>query len=168
MGSLSSEINLDEYPHALQKNAASFVTLQIQKELRGCIGTLEAYQSMVKDVSEHAFAVAFSDPRFPALTLEEFHQLHIEISILSAMTPIEFHDENDLLAKLKPFEDGLSIEDGPHKATFLPQVWDSLNQPHAFLAHLKQKGGFAEGPLASAVKAYTYQVLSFEEAKMIR
>ncbi len=162
------EINLDAYPQDMQKNAASFVTLQIHKELRGCIGTLEAYQPMVKDVNEHAFAAAFSDSRFPALTLDEFKKLHIEISILSAMTPIDFIDESDLFTKLKPFEDGLTIEDGMHKATFLPQVWDSLNQPQAFLTHLKQKGGFADGPLASSVKAYKYQVLSFEETKVNR
>ena len=135
----SQALQIDQQGHeiALQENAATFVTLHKQGKLRGCIGTLEAYQPLITDVSEHAYAAAFQDPRFPPVTIDEFDSLHIEISVLSPMLPMTFDNESDLLKQLQPHVDGLTIEDGYHKATFLPQVWENLTNSQEFLTQLK-------------------------------
>jgi len=161
----SQALQIDQQGHeiALQENAATFVTLHKQGKLRGCIGTLEAYQPLITDVSEHAYAAAFQDPRFPPVTIDEFDSLHIEISVLSPMLPMTFDNESDLLKQLQPHVDGLTIEDGYHKATFLPQVWENLTNPQEFLTQLKLKAELAADHWSIDFKTYRYTVLSFEE-----
>ncbi len=160
-------VDKKQYPPELQQQGASFVTLQKSGELRGCIGTLQAYQSVVEDVVEHAHGAAFSDPRFPRVSLEELAEIHIEISLLTPQTPIPFESQAHLLEQLHPFKDGLSIEGltsgVPTKATFLPQVWESLPNPKEFINQLKRKAGLSIEHSDNIVKAYRYQVLSFEE-----
>ncbi|MCW8835848.1 MAG: AMMECR1 domain-containing protein, partial [Rhodospirillales bacterium] len=62
-------------------------------------------------------------------------------SVLSKAAPIDFTDEADLLAGLRPGKDGLIISDQGRRALFLPQVWEQLPEPAAFLSHLKAKAG---------------------------
>ena len=102
-------VNASDYTEELQQDYATFVTLHKNGNLRGCIGTLEAYQPLINDITEHAFAAAFSDPRFPQLTQDEFEQLDIEISVLGKPEPINFESEEDLLNKIRPVIDGLII-----------------------------------------------------------
>ena len=64
-------------------NLACFVTLTIKGELRGCIGSLEAYRELWEDVISNAKSAAFEDPRFESLSKKEFNKIHIEISVLS-------------------------------------------------------------------------------------
>lgn len=125
----------------LQKPGASFVTLDLHGELRGCIGSLQAHRPLAQDVVENAFSAAFRDPRFPPVQADELSVLELHISILSAPQPIQSDSEADLLRQLRPGIDGLILTDGHHRATFLPQVWESLPQPAEFLAHLKRKAG---------------------------
>ncbi len=140
-------VQASDYEEVLQAVRASFVTLQIQGRLRGCIGSLEASMPLVEDVVQHAYAAAFSDPRFPPLTDQELPRLDIHISILTPSTPMTFADEADLLRQLRPGVDGLIIAQGGRRATFLPSVWDSLPEPTQFLQHLKLKAGITEEPL---------------------
>lgn len=135
------KVDPSAYPEPLRGNAATFVTLTRDGELRGCIGTLEAYQPLVVDVAEHAYAAAFRDPRFAALTEAEFPRLRLSISILSAPEPMSFEDEADLLRQLRPGVDGLILEEDGLRGTFLPSVWESLPTPVEFLRHLKRKAG---------------------------
>ncbi len=162
-GQGAAAINTENYDKSLQRKAATFVTLQKQGFLRGCIGTLLAYQPLLEDIAEHAFAAAFKDPRFPPLDLGEFEQVQIEISILSAMTQMKFKDEADLLSQLQVNKHGLMIEDGHRKATFLPQVWKDLPSAEEFMAHLKMKAGLDIDHFSSGFKAHYYDVLSFSE-----
>src|SRR5574338_1643665 len=74
----------------LHENGASFVTLTVRGQLRGCIGALEAYQPLVEDVREHAVAAALEDPRFPPVSPGELKQIQIEISRLTAPVPLEY------------------------------------------------------------------------------
>ncbi len=127
-------------PH-LQAEGATFVTLTINGKLRGCIGTLQAYQPLAKDVREHALDAALNDYRFPQVQLEELDSIQIEISRLSAPVPLEYADAEDLLAKLRPNVDGVVLRDGSRRATFLPQVWEQLPNARDFLSHLCQKMG---------------------------
>ena len=145
----------------LNETGACFITLKINGALRGCIGTLEPHRPLLRDVSANAISAAFHDPRFPPLTPEEFGQLRIEISVLGSLEPIQARDENDFLNQLKPGVDGIVFEYGPHRATFLPQVWEQLPDPHTFLAHLKLKAGLATDFWHPDVLLYRYRVEKF-------
>lgn len=154
-------INLSDYNAPLTSQGASFVTLNLHHQLRGCIGTLEAYQPLVKDVAEHAFAAAFRDPRFPPLTADEEPHLELHISILSKATPIEFSDEEDLLKKIEPGIDGLILEDKHHKGTFLPSVWEQLTTPREFLNQLKLKAGLKQDDWNEHIRVCRYHTTGF-------
>lgn len=134
-------INLDNYADNLTVRRATFVTLEINQRLRGCIGMLEPVRPLVLDIAENAFAAAFRDPRFPPLNAEEVPHLAIHLSILSPSHPLSFTSEQDLLAQLQPGIDGLIMQEGTRRGTFLPAVWQSLPDPKQFLQHLKQKTG---------------------------
>ncbi|MDZ7622800.1 MAG: AmmeMemoRadiSam system protein A [Candidatus Competibacteraceae bacterium] len=135
------EVNPDDYPATLRPLRATFVTLEIGGQLRGCIGALTAYQPLVQDVAAHAYAAAFEDPRFPALREDEFPKLEIHISVLSPPESLHFDSEEELLAQLRPGVDGLIIHFQTYRATFLPAVWEHLPDPHVFLSQLKLKAG---------------------------
>lgn len=134
-------VDVRTLPPALQENAATFVTLEITGELRGCIGTLEAQQPLAVDVARNAFSAAFRDSRFPPLSPAEESRLDIHISVLSAATPMTVRDEADLLRQLRPGIDGIVLSEGGRRATFLPGVWEQLPDPRDFIAHLKRKAG---------------------------
>jgi AmmeMemoRadiSam system protein A len=145
-----------QLPGALQQIRASFVTLKIADELRGCIGSLEAVRPLAEDVNSNAFAAAFRDPRFLPLTTAELHTLQISISVLSIPQPMRFASEAELVAQLRPGFDGLILEEGRCRGTFLPAVWESLPEPQAFLRHLKLKTGLHPDYWSQGLKAYSY------------
>lgn len=131
----------DGLPEPLQHHVASFVTLRIDGELRGCTGTAEAWRPLAVDVAENAHRSAFGDPRFPPLAAAEARRLEIAVSLLTATEPMAVDSEADLLARMVPGRDGLILEDRGRRALFLPQVWDMLDGAEAFLHHLKLKAG---------------------------
>lgn len=147
------------YAHVLQMLCATFVTLKIDGKLRGCIGSLEAMRPLVVDVAEHAYAAAFHDQRFLAVSMAECELLDIQISLLSRLEPMDFTSEQDLMAQLRPGIDGLILERGRHRSTFLPVVWQQLTDPRSFLEHLKIKAGLPVDDW-SQVKAWCYTTRS--------
>lgn len=151
-------LNVNPQAHSpeLQLIRATFVTLEIQHRLRGCIGTLQASRPLIEDVAIHAFAAAFQDPRFPQVGLGEFPQLSYHISILSPSEPVQFSSQQDLLAKIRPGIDGIILSEGARRATFLPSVWDQLPDPVQFLAHLKQKAGLPPGYWSDTIRVERY------------
>ena len=134
-------LDLESMPPRLQEQGASFVTLTINDNLCGCIGTLEAYQPLADDVREHAVAAALQDYRFPNVTPEELPQIEIEVSRLTIPVPLEYSTPEDLLNKLRPGIDGVLLRDGKQRATFLPQVWEKIPDPAEFLDNLCYKMG---------------------------
>jgi len=144
----------------LRKQGAVFVTLKINSRLRGCIGTIEATTSLVENVAENAFKAAFRDPRFPPLTRAEYSQLELGISVLSVPEEMEFTTESGLLAELKPDIDGLIIEKGVRRATFLPEVWETLPAADKFLNQLKLKAGIKSNETPD--RAWRYHSEHFE------
>lgn len=138
---LPPEVEQRSYPAAFMEQRATFVTLQKNNELRGCIGSLQAHRPLIEDIVHNAFAAAFRDFRFQPVTETELSDLEVEISILGPMTEMNVSSEEDLLAQLVPGKDGLVIESALYSATFLPQVWEQLPTPGQFLLHLKQKAG---------------------------
>ncbi|USE38474.1 AmmeMemoRadiSam system protein A [Endozoicomonas sp. SCSIO W0465] len=159
-----SEESEDRTDCFLQK-AASFVTLQKRGQLRGCIGTTQAYRTLLDDVIHNAFASAFRDSRFPPVTENELTDIKIEISILTPQERMEVTDEKDLLQQLHPGIDGLLIRHPQYTATFLPQVWKQLPNPRQFLAHLKSKAGMAPGLWPEGMECFRYRCVKFEERR---
>ena len=155
------KINAGDYPALLQENRATFVTLNINNDLRGCIGTLEAYQPLVKDIAHNAHAAAFQDPRFSPLQQSEYANLDIHISILSPPEPMTYTSEEDLLQQIRPGIDGLILEDGRQRGTFLPSVWESLKTPEEFLNHLKLKAGLPVNYWSYSIEMSRYTTESF-------
>lgn len=157
-------LNSSKLPIKLQENGASFVTLTKQGQLRGCIGTLEAYQPLAVDVQAHAMAAALQDDRFPPVQPEELAQIEIEVSVLTPRRELDYESPQDLIQKLRPRVDGVVLQDGLRKATFLPQVWEQIPQAEEFLAHLCQKMGAAPTLWQKKhLTVYTYQVQEFHE-----
>lgn len=138
-----SQMSVDpsEYPDELRARRATFVTIERDGQLLGCIGTIVARMPMVADVVKNAYSAVFHDPRCPRLSLRDLERLDIHISVLSEPEPVAFTSEQDLLEQLRPGVDGLLLEDGFARGTFLPVVWESLPEPEDFLAHLKMKAG---------------------------
>ena len=153
-------INVSDFSENLQQPRATFVTLNINQQLRGCIGTLNTYQALVKDVAEHAFSAAFKDQRFSPLSQHEESLLDIHISILTPATEILFSSESDLLKKIRPNIDGLILESGHNKGTFLPSVWESLPKANDFLQHLKMKSGLPSDFWNDDIKVSRYETIS--------
>lgn len=122
---------------------ACFVTLTINGDLRGCIGSLEARQELWKDVIGNARSAAFRDPRFYELTEKELEKVKIEISVLSKPEKIVYNNVEDLLFKIKPKKDGLIIKLGFYSATYLPQVWEQISIKEEFLESLCRKAGLS-------------------------
>lgn len=157
-------LDLDSYPDNLIEDGASFVTLTIGGQLRGCIGALDPYQPLVEDVREHAIAAATQDYRFPSVTPAELDSISIEISRLTKPKLLAYSDGNDLVRKLRPGIDGVVIRDGFRRATFLPQVWTKIPDPIDFLEHLCRKMGVPANTWRERkFEVLIYQVQEFHE-----
>ena len=155
------EIDIAQYPHELQKKKATFVTLHRNKELRGCIGILKPIRPLAEDIAYNAWAAAFSDSRFMPLAENELDDLDIHISILGTPEEIEFESEQDLVKQIRPGVDGLILEEGFNKGTFLPSVWESLTDAQEFLDHLKIKAGLPANYWSDTLKVKRYTVEEF-------
>lgn len=157
-------IALDELPEHLRQDGASFVTLTSDGRLRGCIGALQAFQPLALDVQEHAVAAALKDYRFPPVQPSELPGIAIEISVLTPKEQLTYHDPADLVKKLRPGVDGVVLHAGVRRATFLPQVWEHLPDPHQFLSQLCLKmGAPADLWQRQNMEVFTYQVQEFKE-----
>ena len=151
-------------PH-LREQGSSFVTLMLGGQLRGCIGGLEARQSLAEDVREHAVAAALEDPRFHPVSERELSGIQIEVSRLTRPHPLEYKDANELLSKLRSHVDGVILRDGIyHRGTFLPQVWEKIPDPAEFLNNLCYKMGVSKNLWRNKhLDVLTYQVEEFHE-----
>src|SRR3989338_2345833 len=129
---LTKEKNEDykKYP-IFSENRGAFVTLEIDHELRGCIGLIEPVEPLGDAIIEMAKAAAFNDYRFSPLTEQEFAKIKIEISVLTP--PQKISDPN----KIELGRHGVIVRSGSHSGVFLPQVatetgWDL----EKFMSHL--------------------------------
>lgn len=160
-------VDLAALPASLREERACFVTLRRRAAgtLRGCTGTLVARRPLALEVVAMTEQTAFNDPRFPPVTAPEVPNLHIEISILTPPEPLHFASPEDLLSKLRPGIDGVTLQLDYHRATFLPQVWESYPEPEVFLSLLSQKMGlFPDSWRDPRLRVQTYQAVIVEEA----
>ena len=155
------EVVLQEWPAAAREKRSSFVTLELEGRLRGCIGALEPTRPLAQDVSINAFAAAFRDPRFSPLTTFDYPGIELHVSVLSAIEPLEVRSEAELLRQLRPGVDGLILEEGERRGTFLPAVWRSLPQPVDFVDQLRAKAGLPPGYWSDELCAFRYTTEEF-------
>ena len=147
-----------------QLKCGTFVTLTLNKQLRGCIGSLTSDESIVTGVRRNAINAAFHDPRFAPLSAADFEKVNIEVSILSKPQPLNYRDSHELLETLRPGVDGVIIRKDQASATFLPQVWEQLPETTDFLSHLCTKAGLAaDAWRQTRLEISTYQVQHFSE-----
>ncbi len=153
--------NASDFEESLKGQRACFVTLHLNGQLRGCIGSLEAHRPLIEDIAHNAFAAAFQDPRFAPLSPTEFDNTTIDLSILTPAVKMSFSSEADLLQQIRPGIDGLIIEDQGRRGTFLPSVWEQLPDKEQFLQHLKLKAGLAAQHWSDTLQMSRYKTESF-------
>ncbi len=158
------KVNPDDCSATLASPGAAFVTLEKHHELRGCIGSVEAYRPLLDDVAEHAWNAAFADPRFGPLTSTEFNLIQIKISVLTQPEDMNVTSEEDLKQRLVPGQDGLIIRNGLHRGLFLPAVWDKLPDVESFLSHLMQKTGLPTGYWSDTITFQRFYSFEFSDA----
>jgi len=142
----------------LRQPGAAFVTLKIGEELRGCIGSIEATESLGEAIMHCANSAAFRDPRFPPLTKEEYPLIHLEISVLSPFRRIQNPGE------VIPGIHGLMISKSYYRGLLLPQVatendWDR----ETFLSYTCRKAGLppdAWKDRSTIIEIFTAEVFS--------
>lgn len=165
--SIESELNKTEIivdnniKEKYSNKLACFVTLTINNQLRGCIGSLEARQELYKDVIENAKNAGFKDFRFLPLTKNELKKIKIEISILTKPEKLNFDSEKDLLNKINK-NMGLILKKSGRTSTFLPQVWEQIKDKVEFLEALSQKAGLASDAWKTA-EIWFYHIKKVEE-----
>jgi MEMO1 family protein len=164
-GSFGIRTSVQEDAPFLHWPGASFVTLKSGNRLRGCIGSLRAYRTLVEDVKANARAAAFHDPRFAPLSFDELSATKIEVSLLSALLPLAFRNQEHALEQLRPGEDGVVLEFKRHRGTFLPQVWENLPSPAAFLGELKRKAGLPLDFWDDGIRLFRYSVSKWAESE---
>ena len=154
----SMKLSLNEFDEPLRNHGACFVSLNKDNQLRGCIGSIQAWRPLITDVAENACKAAFQDRRFKKLTKTEIEKnaITMSISVLSPQTLLSFKDEAEFLSQLQPGIDGIVLQEGKRRGVFLPVVWEQLPEPEKFLSHLKRKAGLAEDYWSDTIQAWRY------------
>ncbi len=156
-------VNCDSLPRALVEPAATFTTLHLAGELRGCSGSLQASRPLASSVTRSAYQAAFRDPRFEPVEQNDLGAIELEVSVLSALESMPVTDEEALLDRLRPGMDGLVIVADGRRATFLPTVWEMLPEPRQFLAALKLKCGLAGDYWSERLEFQRYTTTSYTD-----
>ncbi len=160
-GQPESSIDPEQFPASFQEKRASFVTINLRGHLQGCIGSLAATRPLVLDVASNARSAAFRDPRFQPLTLAEYQDIDVHISILSKPEPMALSSSEELISTLRPGVDGLIIEERGRRATYLPSVWEQLPDPATFVRELRRKAGLTAEGWSSETRVWRYQTEEF-------
>lgn len=156
---------LHDYPK-LKENAAVFVTVNkgSNNQLRGCIGTLEAYRPLYKDIISNAQSAALHDKRFKPLQVDELKDINLEVSVLSKPKVLSYKNSADLKMKIKPFQDGIILKLNKKRATYLPSVWEQLNSFEDFFASLCLKANLETDCLEKHPEIFVYSVTKYKES----
>lgn len=148
----------------LDQPGAAFVTLTLDDELRGCVGSAQARRPLYDDVIDNAKAAAFSDPRFQPLTADELARTKLEVSVLSPLERLDVSSEAELLQKIRPGIDGLQLQWGHHRGLFIPEMWHQVPDPKLFVWHLKRKAGLPVNEWLPGTRVHRFTAVAFAEA----
>jgi uncharacterized protein len=146
---------------ALDELGASFVTLERDRALLGCIGTIEPVRPLYEDVMQNAYRSAFADPRLPSVTVDDFVAMDVEVSVLSALEELDVTSRAECLVAVRPGIDGILFADGPRRATFLPAVWPKVSSPEEFVDLLLAKGGWSRHGWPPGLRVWRYTTDEF-------
>lgn len=149
-------------PPVFSQKVASFVTLKIDNDLRGCIGSIVGQRPIVDDLISNAQYAAFHDPRFSPLESDEFPHLSVEVSLLTYPQQMSYKDEQDLLSQIVPYKDGIIIQDGEKQAVYLPAVWEQLPDTKSFMLSLKMKAGMKVHHFSDTFETYRFYTESIK------
>lgn len=92
-----------------------FVTLHVNKKLRGCIGVIQGREPLGESIAQCAGSAALEDPRFARMRPEELKELDVEVSLLSDLEVIGPE-------VIEIGKHGLLVEQGFQRGLLLPQV----------------------------------------------
>ncbi|MFG1390189.1 AmmeMemoRadiSam system protein A [Acidiplasma aeolicum] len=112
------EYKFPAIPEKFKTNAGVFVTINEEKNLRGCIGYIFSIKPLAEAVKEMAVAAATEDPRFRPVTLSEFNKIEIEITVLGKLQRINYTD----IDKIDLGVHGIYVKNGFYSGVLLPQV----------------------------------------------
>jgi AmmeMemoRadiSam system protein B/AmmeMemoRadiSam system protein A len=154
-------IDLKKYHINLRQERSSFVTINLNGQLRGCIGSLVASRALLLDVAHNATAATFKDPRFQPLRIDEYADIELHISVLSPASLLAVASREALIAKLRPGIDGVILQQGNHRATYLPSVWEKIPQPQQFVSELRKKAGLDAAGWSEDMQVWTYTTEEF-------
>ena len=149
-------LKVENYPRALETKNATFVTLEIGGNLRGCIGSVVPFEPLIVDLCKNARNAAFKDPRFIPVEMKEFDKLEMTISLLSKPVPYKFTSEEDLLNQIQEGVDGVIIKDIGRQALYLPEVWSQIPDKKEFFNSLKLKAGLKPDWFSDTFEAYRF------------
>jgi AmmeMemoRadiSam system protein B/AmmeMemoRadiSam system protein A len=161
----NGQVAIPEEPW-LREKRATFVTLNQDGKLRGCIGSLQPTRALGEDVVANAANAALADRRFPPLKPDELAAIEMEVSLLSAPTLVQFADATELVAQLRPGTDGVILAADGKRGTYLPQVWGDIPDPVQFLASLRQKAGIPADTRLTRCQVWRYQVRKWRESDL--
>jgi AmmeMemoRadiSam system protein B/AmmeMemoRadiSam system protein A len=161
----NGQVAIPEEPW-LREKRATFVTLNQDGKLRGCIGSLQPTRALGEDVVANAAKAALADWRFPPLKPDELAAIEMEVSLLSAPTLVQFADATELVAQLRPGTDGVILAADGKRGTYLPQVWGDIPDPVQFLASLRQKAGIPADTRLTRCQVWRYQVRKWRESDL--
>jgi uncharacterized protein len=160
-------IGKKDVPAEFHRDGACFVTVFVNSQLRGCIGSPEAYEPLYKNIVRNAVASITDDYRFQTVTYADIQNITVEVSILTPLTQYIPQSVDTLLAKLTEEKPGLVLEKDRHRALFLPQVWKSLPDPEDFLTQLCLKAGLS--PTEWKAEGMRYWTFTLEKRpKLVR
>lgn len=153
----------DEFNDVLFNRGASFVTLEKNGRLRGCIGSVMPTNAIAVDLANNAFAAAMHDSRFKPVAEEELEDIDFSVSLLTSFEEIEFNSAEDLLSKITPDVDGLLIKDGERQGLFLPTVWEQIPDKQEFLSELKIKAGLSPSHWSKNLQVFKFRTVEIAD-----
>ncbi|RJQ31167.1 MAG: AmmeMemoRadiSam system protein A [Actinobacteria bacterium] len=146
-------IPADELPDILKKPGACFVSLKLNGQLRGCIGTIMPTEiTLAQEIITNAINAATNDYRFAPVSQKELNELAISIDVLSPMEKI-----NDI-SQLNPKTYGVYVKKGFHSGLLLPDL-EGVNAAEEQLRIAKLKAGLKED---EPTEIYRFKVERFK------
>ena len=149
----------EDYPIELDEKLGVFVTLNENNMLRGCIGYAEPIEPAINATIEVAIAAAFNDPRFNAITKDEFEKLDFEVTVLTKPEMIIVTHPDQYFEEIEIGVDGLIIQKGYSRGLLLPQVaTENAFDIEEFLEHTCMKAGIsADSWMDESCDVYKFQ-----------
>lgn len=152
---------LFEQHSLLKEPLCAFVSIYLEDELRGSMGSIERPRPLLEEIIHNAKAAAFEDSRFSPLKTSEYLHCSIELSLLIEPKLLHYSDINDLRGQITQGKEGLFLAQTETKAGFLPRAWPESSSFEEYLCDVLGEAG----PAAIAQLQKFPQLFSFRIEK---